>query len=58
MDTQTKTSVKTALGIVGLSAIWIYPAALTWVLFAVIASWILWVTVLSNLAVARLGKRS
>jgi hypothetical protein len=57
MDTD-KTGLKTALGIVALAAVWADPGALTWVLFAVIGTWILWVTVLSNLAAARLGKRS
>jgi hypothetical protein len=58
MDTETKTNLKTVLGIVGLGALWADPAPLTWVLFAVIVSWILWVTALSHLVAARLGTRS
>jgi hypothetical protein len=57
MDTETKTNLKTVLGIVGLCVLWADPPALTWVLFALIVSWILWVTVLSNLAAARLRNR-
>ena len=58
MDTQTKTNITTALGIVGLCAVWADPTALTWMLFAVIVSWIAWVAVLSQLAPARLRKLS
>jgi hypothetical protein len=58
VDTETKTNLKTALGIVGICAVWADPTLLTWVLSAVIVSWILWNTLLANLVAARLGKRS
>jgi hypothetical protein len=58
MDTETKTNLKIALGLVGLCAIWFDPASLTWVLFAIIGCWIVWVSVVANLAAAWLGKRS
>jgi hypothetical protein len=57
MGRLSNTDLKTALGIVALGALWADPAALTWVLFALIGSWILWVTVLCHLTTARLGKR-
>lgn len=58
MGKETNTNLKTALGVVGLLAVWIDPAALTWVLFAAIGLWTLAVPVRTDPVGARLRKRS
>jgi hypothetical protein len=58
MGEEAKTNLKTTLGIVGIVAVWADPKLLTWVLFAVIVAWVLWISLLPHLDATRLRKRS